>query len=180
MPSACLTMCGGGWERHMHTQMRWIHTLALVGLLGLPLAVAEAGNAQVSSPPPKAVAQDSAIPGSSSDAMSQELEQLKRLMQSIQDRIQQLERQQLEKAAPAPETPATTPPAPAPSYGNILPGVRVGGYGSFRFESSNLQEVNDTFTFRRFVLTADAAIAERLRSAIELEFERFTSLELER
>ena len=165
----------------MHTQMRCIHTLALVGLLGLPLAVAEAGNAQqVSSPPPKAVAQGSAIPGSSSDAMSQELEQLKRSMQSIQDRIQQLERQQLEKAAPGPETPATTPPEPAPSYGNILPGVRVGGYGSFRFESSNLKEVNDTFTFRRFVLTADAAIADRLHSAIELEFERFTSLELER
>jgi hypothetical protein len=157
-----------------------MNTLALVGLLGFPLAVAEAGTAQVSSPQPKAVAQGSATSGSSSDAMSQELEQLKRSMQSIQDRIQQLERQQMEKAAPEPEKPAAQPPEPTPSYGNILPGVRVGGYGSFRFEASNLKDVGDTFTYRRFVLSVDAAIAERLHTAAEVEFEHFTQLELER
>jgi hypothetical protein len=119
--------------------------------------------------------------------MRQELDQLKRQMQAIQDRIQELEKPPSEKPATEParsapqlEKPPATPAAPSPAYGNILPGVRAGGYGSFRFEASSLKDVGDTFTFRRFVLSLDAAIAERLRSAVEVEFERFTSLELER
>ena len=171
----------------MHGQIGWMNTVTLVGLLGLSLTIAEAGNAPLSSAPSAAVAQGSATSASSSESLRQELDQLKRTMQAIQDRIHELEKQQSEKpaaepatSAPQPEKPATVPAAPSPAYGNILPGLRVGGYGSFRFEASSLDDVGDTFTFRRFVLTLDAAIAERLRSVVEVEFEHFTSLELER
>lgn len=58
--------------------------------------------------------------------------------------------------------------------------VKLGGYGSVRFESNSLKEQSDTFTFRRFVLTADAKPADPMQVYMELEFERFTQLELER
>jgi len=65
--------------------------------------------------------------------------------------------------------------------------VKLGGYGSFRFE------VNDVggnqfvpggsakaFTFRRFVLTTEAKLSERLRVYSETEFERLLEIELEK
>jgi len=58
--------------------------------------------------------------------------------------------------------------------------VRIGGYGSVRFEGNSLKEQSNTFTFRRFVLTADAKPADPMQVYMELEFERFTQLELER
>jgi hypothetical protein len=58
--------------------------------------------------------------------------------------------------------------------------VKIGGYGSVRFESNSLKEQSNTFTFRRFVLTADAKPADPMQVYMELEFERFTQLELER
>lgn len=58
--------------------------------------------------------------------------------------------------------------------------VKLGGYGSVRFEGNSLKEQSNTFTFRRFVLTADAKPADPMRVYMELEFERFTQLELER
>jgi hypothetical protein len=178
----------------MHTRIGWMHTLVWIGLLGVFLTMAEAGKAQVNGPRPEAWGQSSAPAESAPNAIGQELEQLKRTMQTLQDRIRELEKQQSTKPAPepakaapertevipAPVKPAAMPAETTPGYGNVLPGVRVGGYGSFRFEGSSLKDVGDTFTFRRFVLTLDAAIAERLRSAIEVEFEHFTKLELER
>jgi hypothetical protein len=65
-------------------------------------------------------------------------------------------------------------------FGKMISQTKVGGYGSIRYGTSNLDDLHNTFTFRRFVLTADAPIAERLRANFELEFERFTQLELER
>jgi hypothetical protein len=58
--------------------------------------------------------------------------------------------------------------------------VKLGGYGSFRYEGNSLSEEHNTFTYRRFVLTADAKIASRLSSYLELEFERFRKLEVEK
>ena len=99
------------------------------------------------------------------------------------------------KTAPvvAAETTPTTPPPvvaaagaptePAPATGplrGLIDRVQLGGYGSTRFEASNLKDQHDTFTFRRFVLTTDANIAPRLRAYMELEFERFRKLELEK
>ena len=40
--------------------------------------------------------------------------------------------------------------------------VIIGGYGSLCFEGNSLDEQENTFTFRRFVLTAEGNIAPRL------------------
>ena len=89
--------------------------------------------------------------------------------------------------APAPAAPAApvVQPAPPPSgLASLRPSwlsdFKIGGYGSTRFEASDLPSVGDTFTFRRFVLTGDATIGERLRGLFEVEFERFTELELDK
>ncbi len=91
----------------------------------------------------------------------------------------------------APPPPAAPPPAPAPLvtkeeerkepfYEPILERVKPGGYGSFRFEHNSLDDIKNTFTLRRLVLTTDANIAPRLRGYVELEFERFRKLEVEK
>ncbi len=90
-------------------------------------------------------------------------------------------------ATAPPEAPpaavATASPS-APGAGGPLRGlmdrVAIGGYGSLRYEGSSLEEQKHTFTFRRFVLTVDANIAPRLKGYMELEFERFRELELEK
>lgn len=69
---------------------------------------------------------------------------------------------------------------PGSLYESIAKRVNLGGYGSVRFETNDLEESNSGFDFRRFVLTLDANPVERLHFNFELEFERFTSLELER
>ena len=56
----------------------------------------------------------------------------------------------------------------------------VGGYGSVRFEASDAEGANTGFTFRRFVLALDSQVTDRLETYLELEFERFTELELEK
>ncbi|MGH9660238.1 MAG: hypothetical protein ACRD96_16935, partial [Bryobacteraceae bacterium] len=79
-------------------------------------------------------------------------------------------------------------------YGRGLLGdaVKIGGYGSFRFEANNIdlgprigslppiQRGFNAFDFRRFVLTLDATPTERLRVYTEIEFERFNEIEVER
>jgi len=62
----------------------------------------------------------------------------------------------------------------------LMDRVKLGGYGSFRYENDSLDNLNSTFTYRRFVLTTEAKIAPRLRFYLELEYERFRKLELER
>lgn len=65
--------------------------------------------------------------------------------------------------------------------------VRMGGYGSMRFEANDVGGNNfvpggsaKAFTFRRFVLTTDTRLSDRLRIYTETEFERLFELELER
>jgi hypothetical protein len=70
--------------------------------------------------------------------------------------------------------------------------LRIGGYGSFRFETNDLDKLprvgnlpvarhdSNGFDIRRLVLTADVSPSERLRLYTELEFERFAKLEIER
>jgi hypothetical protein len=122
-------------------------------------------------------------------ASPEELEQkLKALEQQVNALRQQLE----ESKAPPPPAPApvaTAPvpapaapltPAPAAGRPSWLSDFKIGGYGSTRFETSDLRDSHNTFTFRRFVLTGDATIGERLRSVVEIEFERLNELEVER
>jgi hypothetical protein len=65
-------------------------------------------------------------------------------------------------------------------FGKMIEQTKVGAYGSMRYGTSNLDNLHNTFTFRRFVLTVDSPIYERLKANMELEFERFTELELEK
>lgn len=85
--------------------------------------------------------------------------------------------------APAPgavEAPPTTVAREKPASRELLDHVKLGAYGSFRYEGSSLDEQRHSFVFRRFVLTMDANIAPRLHGYMELEFERFRKLELEK
>jgi hypothetical protein len=70
---------------------------------------------------------------------------------------------------------------------NLADRVRIGGYGSVRFEANDVASGNNVpggsaagFTFRRLVLTADARPASRLRLYSEVEFERLFELEAEK
>jgi opacity protein-like surface antigen len=90
-------------------------------------------------------------------------------------------------AAPAVQQPVASmsqPAAASPSVTEIAreigDRVKIGGYGSGRFEAASATDQKNTFTFRRFVLTVDANIAPRFRSYVELEFEHFRKLELEK
>ncbi|HWK11755.1 MAG TPA: hypothetical protein VNR64_16970 [Vicinamibacterales bacterium] len=80
-----------------------------------------------------------------------------------------------------------TPP-PAPQTPGVRPGgyslgdvVRVGGYGSMRFETNSLDAPKPAgFDFRRFVLTTDVTPHDRLQAYVEIEFERLAEIEVER
>lgn len=63
---------------------------------------------------------------------------------------------------------------------HFLERVKLGGYGSVRFEANDLDDEKSTFTFRRFVLTTDAHITDRLETYMELELERFREIEYEK
>lgn len=56
----------------------------------------------------------------------------------------------------------------------------VGGYGSARFEAGGNDNQNTGFTHRRIVLAINSQLLDRLQTYFELEFERFTELELEK
>lgn len=58
--------------------------------------------------------------------------------------------------------------------------LHIGGYGSFRFEAGDAPGKASSFTFRRFVVTTDARITDRLRIYSETELERFIEFELEK
>lgn len=65
--------------------------------------------------------------------------------------------------------------------------LHIGGYGSFRFETNNISGGEfipggsaSSFTFRRFVLTTDSRVSERIRIYSETELERLVELELEK
>jgi hypothetical protein len=120
---------------------------------------------------------------------------LERQVDELRQEIQELKKQQSQPPAPSPaaEAPAAKPPteqAAAPTQSSttwaasdwkqsLFERVKIGGYGSTRFEANSATNENTTFTLRRLVLTGDAAIAPRLRSYFELEFERFRELERE-
>lgn len=75
--------------------------------------------------------------------------------------------------------PAPAPPGPAAEAPRTGPSVKLGGYGSLRFETSHAGSPAG-FTFRRFVLTTDAKITDRLRVYSETEFERLFNIEVEK
>lgn len=109
-------------------------------------------------------------------------QRIERMEQELERMKGELKRQKAEaqKTAPTPQDKEKAAANNGNRYRELLERVKLGGYGSFRFDHSDLDELKDTFTFRRFVLTTDANIAPRLRGYLELEFERFRELELEK
>lgn len=72
-------------------------------------------------------------------------------------------------------------PGVRPGGINIGEAVKVGGYGSVRYESNSLTAPKPAgFDFRRFVLTTDATPTDRVRAYVEIEFERLGGIEVER
>lgn len=132
----------------------------------------------------------------SSDPLLDRIDQLERELRELKSQVQQRNATPPGKAsepappvAPRAETPPpAAEPAPRtaahageePGYRAVIDRIKLGAYGSIRYEGSTLADQNQTFTFRRFVLTADANIAPRLHGLMELEFERFRELELEK
>jgi len=144
------------------------------------------------------------LPALAAESAADKMERLERQIDELRQEIQELKKQQAQPPAPAPAPAAQAPVAAPPTQGEAQPAqaaaptqppaaaaagdwkqelferVKIGGYGSTRFEWNSADDQNTTFTLRRLVLTGDAAIAPRLRSYFELEFERFRELELER
>ena len=126
------------------------------------------------------------------DDLRERVEQLENELRALKEELRRRDAAAAPPPQPAPppaaQAPAEKPaekPAVAqadrqPVYKEVLDRVKLGAYGSFRYEGSSLADQKHTFTFRRFVLTADARIAPRLSGAMELEFERFRELELEK
>jgi hypothetical protein len=119
------------------------------------------------------------------DRLEGELQEMKRELQRQKDaQAQQAKEAEELRAKHVPSEPATVGAVAdeggVPMYRKVLDRVQIGGYGSTRFEASDLENQNNSFVLRRFVLTADANIAPRLRSYFELEFERFRKLEVQK
>ncbi|HUI24698.1 MAG TPA: hypothetical protein VL403_01340 [Candidatus Kryptonia bacterium] len=117
------------------------------------------------------------------ERMERELQELKQQLKDEQAARRKEKEEAAQPKPPAETEAAAKAAAEKPSEGltrELLDRVKMGGYGSFRFEGSTLDQLHDTFTFRRFVLTTDANIAPRLRAYFEVEFERFRKLELEK
>src|SRR5262249_2118060 len=95
------------------------------------------------------------------------------------EELKQELRESREKGAEAAPKVATEPPAAA-TESVSTPRVQLGGYGSGRFGGGSAEGAHPAVSFPRFVLSAGAAVAPKLRVYLELELEHFRKLELER
>jgi len=120
-----------------------------------------------------------AAPAARAEDLSDRIERMERELQELKQQLKEEKaaRQQQEQAAAAAKKEEEKP---ASVVADLADRVKVGGYGSMRFEASDLADQKNSFVFRRFVLTTDANIAPRLRANFELEFERFRKLEVEK
>jgi len=144
--------------------------------------------------------------------LSSQVERLAALVEQQQKQIEQLQRSQNEllqelhaQKSQVPASAAVLHPTEAavPAQTEVSQGsaysvpqergialgdrVRLGGYGSMRYETNNVKAGNNIpggsangFTFRRLVLTTDAKPASRLRIYSEVEFERLLEIESEK
>ena len=101
--------------------------------------------------------------------------ELKREVEELRGKVQTLEAEGEDRKVAAPP-----PVEPQAWTSGFMQQVGLGGYGSLRFEESSAEGENTTFTFRRFILAPHATITPEIRFYLELEFERFRLIELER
>lgn len=85
------------------------------------------------------------------------------------------------RIAPGPRAAGPVPVAAVAAQDPALIGsnVKVGGYGSFRFDGGD-SGITESMTLRRFVTTFDAEVSPRFRAYAEVEYERFSEIEIER
>jgi len=112
--------------------------------------------------------------------MQQQLDEMKRQLQEQQEEQRKAQQKAEEEKENQAKKAAEGEGTASALYHELRDRVKVGGYGSMRFEASDLDEQKNSFVLRRFVLTTDANIASRLRAYFELEFERFRKLEIEK
>src|SRR5574337_2125856 len=112
--------------------------------------------------------------------LQRQIDQMKQEKQQQDQKLREMEAAQTAQKEELTRETATIREQTRRVSSELLDRVRIGGYDSVRFEANSLKEQHNTFTFRRFVLTADAKPADPMRVYLELEFERFTQLELER
>lgn len=112
--------------------------------------------------------------------LQSQIEQMKQEKQRQDQKLREVEAAQATQKEELTRETATLREQTRRVSSELLDRVRIGGYGSVRFEANNLKEQRNSFTFRRFILTADAKPADPMRVYMELEFERFTSIELSR
>ena len=136
----------------------------LLLLLGLPLLAAGGVAAGAEDPAP--------APGAGSDA---QLARIEDHLRAVEEELARLKESKATSDARVGEVEEQVA-----GLQSLAERVRIGGYGSLRWEQSSLADASNTFTFRRLVLTTEAQLAEHLRFYSELEYERFRKLELER
>jgi hypothetical protein len=113
----------------------------------------------------------------------QRIEELEKQLKELKEEIQRMKKEEEAKPKTAEVAP---PPEVEKKEGKgvleyLAERVRVGGYGSFRYEYlTAAHEDLNTFTLRRLVLTTDARPVDRLSIYAELEFERFLQIEVEK
>lgn len=112
------------------------------------------------------------------EALEAELKQLKEALAAQKER-DELQSKKIEEVARANTEHGLTLDK-LDRRASLLERVKLGGYGSVRLEANDLDDNKTTFTYRRFVLTTDAHIHDRLRTYFELELERFSQIEYEK
>lgn len=112
--------------------------------------------------------------------LQKQIDQMKQEKQRQDQKLREMEAAQAAQKEEIKQEAASLREQSRRVYSDLTDRVKIGGYGSVRFETNSLKEQHNTFTFRRFVLTADAKPADPMRVYMELEFERFTQIELER
>ena len=121
---------------------------------------------------PRVVAAVVSLPPARGETLEDKVDRMEHELQELKDELKkQREAAPVPPAAPAaPAAAEVAAPAAEPSgekepfYRSVLDRVKLGGYGSTRFEHNSLDGIHDTFTLRRVVLSVDANIAPRLRS----------------
>ena len=123
------------------------------------------------------------------DAHERELNELKAQQEALRRQLEGHGSGDPAATAPAPAEQLQGEPQPQTAGGKnwLADHIIVGGYGSMRFEANNVTGDHfipggsaKGFTFRRFVLTTDARITNRLRVHTETEFERLFGIEVEK
>lgn len=145
------------------------------------------------------VALPSAAPTENAAALSAEVAMLRQILERLEARIASLEASGAPAASPIaaaygnpggardggtdlnPLTGDTVTHSPAAiqDLAPVAGRVKIGGYGSFRFDGGD-SGVSESMTLRRFVTTIDADVSPRFRAYAEIEYERLSEIEIER